>query len=172
MRPPALLAVLVLVHAAPLAMAGVFRPALPDGGTPLADAALEQYPRGSRKLSLLQFVNKSDVYATPYPHIAKKGALDPVLYKALEEAYPPLNKAFKRGYPKNNIRIDLPAFKTLKNYDDGKADKSQAYVHPLWQRFVDYHISDSFYQVRPLLLLPACPPPAPPLRFGRRPKRC
>ncbi|XRB09862.1 2OG-Fe(II) oxygenase [Pycnococcus provasolii] len=128
----------------PCTLAGRATSMVPDTGTPLADALLDSYKPGDDRFSLLGNATKDDVFAEPYPHIFKTNALPQELYDALAEAFPPMSKAFKRGYPKNNVRVDMPAFKTLKNYDPNTV--SHFPVHALWQRFVDYHISSAFYQ--------------------------
>lgn len=132
------------------------------GPTPLADAALEEYPPGDRRFSVLSLANETSVGTKPYAHILVSPALEPKLYAALEEAYPPLSvlmalsgkaPTVRKG---SNVRRDIPASISLQGYnvtedamgklEYDKEDKKKHPVHPLWQRFVEYHISDKFYE--------------------------
>lgn len=127
------------------------------GPTPLADAALAKYPPGDRRFSVLSRANFSNVGTKPYEHILVMNALEPELYAALEEAYPPLSKLMSLSAittPKSrvgsNVRRDIPAQTSLKGYNAEKDKngelKGDGVVHRLWQRFVEYHISDLFYE--------------------------
>ena len=94
--------VLALLFAQPTAvLAGARTPALPDGGTPLADAVFEKYEPLDSRYSMLQSTTQEDVFSEPYPHIFKKKALNDEIYDALVESRPPFVKIFKRGFPKN-----------------------------------------------------------------------
>uniref|UniRef100_A0A7S0RC11 Prolyl 4-hydroxylase alpha subunit Fe(2+) 2OG dioxygenase domain-containing protein n=1 Tax=Pyramimonas obovata TaxID=1411642 RepID=A0A7S0RC11_9CHLO len=95
------------------------------------------------RYNILQKVKPSDVVWEPYPYLKVHDVLPADLYNELAEAYPTaqelVNIARGRQSAKmnNNVRYNIMAMKTLRR---------ETKLPQIWKEFVEYHVSDAFYQ--------------------------
>ncbi|MDA1311505.1 MAG: 2OG-Fe(II) oxygenase [Proteobacteria bacterium] len=78
--------------------------------------------------SVIASLDKSEIQDDPFPHIVKRNALDPGLFKDLLAEFPKLQH-FPGSTDGSNVRLTLPI---------GDAQNSR-YVTPLWRDFLSAH---------------------------------
>jgi len=82
--------------------------------------------------SVLSRAKKADIIAEPFPYLVIENALDDAYYSELEEAYPSDGIIAGTMRMKSNTRYQLSA-------------KNSNILPEIWQGFVEYHTSQSFY---------------------------
>lgn len=97
----------------------------------MTSAASQTSPASAHPLSVLQRCTEANLFAAPYPHIMIEDALPEEYYTALEAALP-----------------DREALVAVEQRDSNPLicsySKARANVPPIWQDFLDYHVSPQF----------------------------
>ena len=83
-------------------------------------------------ISVLGKARKKDIKEDPFPYLVIENALDDAYYAELAASYPADEVIAGTTEMDNNTRYQLSA-------------KDSNILPEVWQRFVDYHASQSFY---------------------------
>lgn len=88
----------------------------------------------SKHLSVLQHATPADVRSKPFPYIVLRNALPAELYRGLASQYPAPDM-LSVDTKQNNLRWDYEAYRV----------KTNERLPQLWRDFIDYHVSQDFF---------------------------